>query len=367
MKHKTKLVVLLVLVAGLVVGNSFAKPIAPNLKLGVLLSASGPLWFTAAFERNGLQMAIEDSKDKSLANVSLIFDDAGDSDSEAKAALQRLRARGVDALVSPLDSASAMRIAKLNQEDPLPIIAPSSIEESVTSNAKNKNWLFRLSSTSSQDGGNLATYIAKSQPDQVVIVSDQEDYSKPIAKMLNMGLTLRGIRVQQFAITEFKKIKQTRPDVFVLVSLESALQFFENMSDWVSNVQSGYLVSGNLANYSAYPWAKSITGFRAVVPTDSVPMSFKQALASYMNRPALLNSPNSSMFGLAYRSCQLLSLVASVGKDSRDLRGALASAKNEYGQYFDGAGYYLQQGYAVYRYGSTGTFSQIGWVGPNSP
>ena len=367
MKHRLKVLLLVVLAIGMLVGNSVAKPVAPGLKLGVLVSASGPLWFTAAFEKSAIQLAVADARDKDLANVTVIYDDAGDSEVEAKLAMQRLKAMKVDAIVAPLETDSAARIAKYNVENPVPIIAPSALAENVSSPIQNKNWFFRLASTSTQDGSALAAYISKTNPDLVVIVTDPDDCSKQVSKMINLGLTFRGFRVQQYGISDYKRIRQSRPSAFVLVSLEKSIDFFNEMSDWVDDQQSGYLVSGNLANYSAYPWAKVLSGFKALLASENVSTQFKNRLIDQMNRPALLNSSNSNLFGLAYRSYQLVNLLVSSARETKDLRNTLASAKNENGPYFDSAGYFSQQGYALFRYGNEGMYSQVGFLGPNSP
>lgn len=367
MKHRLKILVLLVLAAGLTVGNSLAKPVAPGLKLGVLVSASGPLWFTAAFEKSAIQIAVDEAKDKDLANVTVIYDDAGDSEYEAKTAMQRLKARGVDAIVAPIETDSANRIAKYNLDNPVPILAPSALAENIGGSMQNRTWVFRLASTSTQDGSALAAYVSKAKPELVVIVTDQDDYSKQVSRMVNLGLTFRGFRVQQFQITDYKRIRQTKPSVFILVSLEKSLQFFEQMQDWVEDQESGFLVAGNLANYSAYTWADSISGFKALVASENIPATFKTRLIKEMNRPGLQASGNTNLFGLSYRCYQLVNLLVAANRESKDLRTAIASAKNEFGPYFDPAGYFLQQGYAVYRYSSSGIYSQIGFVAPNSP
>lgn len=348
-------------------GTSFAKPVAPTTKVGVLLSSSGPLWFTSAIEKTAVQLAVDDLRDLNSENISLVFDDAGDTDQEAKAAMQRFRSSGVDAILAPLDTDSAVRIAKYNQENPVPIIAPSSLEENVSSPIQGKNWFFRLASTTTQDASTLAKYIAKTKPGLVLIATDQDDYSRLVSRMVNLGLVFRGIRVQQYGITEYKKIRQTKPDAFVLVSLESSIDFFQSMNDWVSDLNQGYLVAGNLANYSTYTWAKSLTGFKALSATDNVPASFKNRMALAVNRPALVKGSNSNLFGLAYRSYQAITTIYQAAQESKDLRSGIAGSKNDSAANFDGAGYFLGQGYAIFRYGNTGTYSQVGYLAPNSP
>ena len=57
---KTKVLVTLasLIAVSVAVGIGQAKPVEPTIKVGVLLNGSGPLWYTAAFEKAGAESRI---------------------------------------------------------------------------------------------------------------------------------------------------------------------------------------------------------------------------------------------------------------------------------------------------------------------
>lgn len=355
---KRRLVVLGVLVGvgvGAVLGAVQAKPLAPGVKVGVMVSASGPLYFAGGFQRAGCELVKEE------INVSCFYADAGDTEAEAKAAMRILQAKNVEVLIAPIDSESVKRITKLNQASPLPIIAPSSLTEGISAKYNDKNWLFRTATTTSQDTSSLAAYIAAMKPDSVAILTGPENYSKQNAKMLQFGLVMRDVsNIQQYSLTEIKTAMNSQPEVVVLMSMESSIDFLNGLSSWFGKIPAKFLVAGNLANYSMYSWSKDLQGAKALLPRDEIPSGFREDVADYLKRPNLLGNPNSPMFGLAWRTYQTVRLA---GLLQNDRRLALERMK----QSFTPTGYYIGQKYTVYAYGSNGTFTEAGSYQPDTP
>ena len=350
---------ILLAVSGIVIvgwlGSVQAKPIAPGVNVGVLISTSGPLYFAGAYQRAGCELA------EQQANISCFYADAGDSEIEAKAALRNLRGNSVDVLVAPIETDSVKTIAKLNLADPVPIVAPSSIAEGIAATAKGKNWLFRLASTSTQDASALADYIAQEKPDSVAILVGPENYSKQGAKMLQFGLVIRGITgVHQYSLQEIKAAKATNPEAVVLVSMESSVQFLTALGDWFGKVPAKFLVQGNLANYSMYSWANQLQGARALIPNDQIEPGFREEVARYLNRPPSTFGGSQAMLGLAWRTYQAARLAGGLQNDQRV---SLERMK----QVFSPTGYYLNQKYTVYGYRAGGSFAPVGSYQPDTP
>lgn len=361
MKRRSIAVLVVLVSVSFIVGTSYAKPVAPNFKVGILLASSGPLWFTSAFQRAAAELAAVDFKETS--KITYIYQDAGDSDLEAQLAMERFRASSVNLIIAPLDSESAKRISRINGAKPVPIIAVSALAEA-TEEPQTKNWFFRLSSTVSQDSSALAEYISGEEPELVVLASDSDSYSKQVSKSLSLGLTFRGIRVRSFNINDYKTIRKTVPDAFVLVSMENSISFMQNMNAWVGTNKQNYLVAGNLANYSGFDWVESLAGARAILPTDQVSVAFKTRLANYMNRPNLLSGQNETMFGLAQRTYDAIRFATG---DSAGVRNRLVQLKVDGKNVFDASGYYLAQPYRVYGYKENGNYAPIGLFRPDAP
>ncbi|MEY4417648.1 MAG: hypothetical protein RIQ88_86 [Actinomycetota bacterium] len=356
MKRKVFGLLILLVVGGLAVfGTSQAKPLAPSLKIGVFIAASGPLYFAGAFQKAGCELAEQDS------NVSCFYADAGESDAQAKAAYKQLQNSDVDLLIAPLETESVKRVLKLNQPNPIPIIAASAIEEIPGAIVKDKNWLFRLASTSTQDISVLAEYIARDKPQSIAILVGPEAQSKQNARFLQFSLALRGFAdVQQYSLAELKSLRQSNPDAVVLVSMESSVEFLEQLGMWFKKAPSRYLVQGNLANYSVYSWSKYLQAAKAIVPMDQVAQGFKESVANYLKRPNLLSAPNSPVFALAWRTKQAVDLVEGI---SGDIRLGLERMK----QTFNSHGYFLDQKYNIYSYGNQGIFTLVGPYQPETP
>jgi hypothetical protein len=250
---------------------------------------------------------------------------------------------------------------KLNQQNPLPIIAPSSISEAIPATVKGKNWLFRLATTATQDSAALADYIAAEKPESVAILVGPESYSKLNAKLLQFGLVIRGLTdIHQYSMDEIAEAKKTNPEAVVLVSMESSIQFLNGLGEWFAKVPSKYLVQGNLANYSMYSWAKYLEGGKALVPEDQLEPDFKEKVAKYLNRPNLLNSPNTAMFGLAWRTYRSALLAGSLQNDRR-------LSLERMREVFSPTGYYLNQNYAIYGYRANGGFAPVGHYQKDTP
>ena len=361
MKRKVLVTLASLIAVSVAVGIGQAKPVEPPIKVGVLLNGSGPLWYTAAFEKAGAELAVADQS--KINPVSLSCADIGDTDIEANQAMQKMAKDDVSALVAPLDSESSKKVAKLNLSDPIPLLAPSALDEGIATSVLGRNYFFRLASTTTQDAAALADYLKDQNLKEVVIVTDSDTYSKTVSRMLNFSLFLRDVRVSQFGITEYEKVRRTSPDAFVLVSLETSVPFLQNMQTWVKSVGQGFLVSGNLANYSMYSWGKNLQGFRALIPSVTVPLSFKKRLATYMDRPSLLNSPNTAVFALAKQAYDAVRLIANSQADRYLISQAQILGK----PLFTPDGYFKQQNYTVYEYQGTGMYVPVGSYQPNSP
>ena len=369
MKRRVLFGLVALITSGLVfVGVSYAKPFTPQIKIGVLTTSSGPLYFAGAIQKAATKMAIDDLQANGV-KASAFFEDV--ISQEPKVAFKNLRRADVDVVLGSIDSASTKIVMQTDERDPLPVLAPSSIGDDVDGSIDGTNWLFRLSTSISQDNNALVELIAKSKNPSVVIVSGTDGYSLAAKRTIAFGLGLRGVtNVGVYSVNDISSIRKTKPDVLVLASMEESIGFLNNMSDWVDGIGKVYLLPGNLANYSMYSWAADLAGAEAIVPDALANSSFRARLADEMGKPYLLNSPNSPIFTLAkkvYDSVMLAGLSFRAGDSHIAFRNRLAQAKSEGQLLFSSQGYYKAQKYTIFRYGIGGLFAPGAVFEPNSP
>jgi hypothetical protein len=351
----------------LLVPGGLAKPMAPTLKVSVLSADSGNLYFAGLIQRAAARMAAADLTDS--VKVNLDFEDAGDSQYEAKNAIARSKAFDPDVLLMPIESGSAKQVVQLMKSDPIPMIATAPLDDGL--GPSGKTWLFRLTSSHSQDITSLAEMISRDKPASALVVYSDDDYGQEVMKSMAFGMTIRGVPiVQVFGMTDLNAIKKTKPEVLVVSSLEQSINFFDASESWLPAVKDVYLVPGNMANYSSYPWAKSLTGAKGILPQESTTSEFRTRLASALGRPALLSNPKAPVFALAWHTYEAISLAAQAALEAKTdtaegLRNALLSAKVKGKLRFTSAGYLKQVDYTVYRYGNSGTYLPAGVFSQN--
>ncbi len=355
---------LLSLVGVYLVSVSYAKPLAPPLRVGVLVSDSGPLYFAGPIQRAAVKLAAGDlAKAEQPVNVSIDFEDLGDSDNEFLNATNRLAKFKPDLTLAPIESSSAIRFLKYI--GPIPTISVSALTEKI----ENSSWLFRLATTQSQEIIALAQYIIESKADSVAIVFSDDDYGKSTMKSLAMAFALRGLsRVQVVPIAESELLAKSKPDAVVLASMEQSVSFLSNSSNLPRKPNQLFLVAGNQANYSNFSWAENLSGTLALSSDNEVPNSFRLRLAQALNRPSIQTSQN-PMVALAYRSYQAIMLSAesylrSKSTSAPKLKAALLDTHVDGKDLFTSAGFLNQAKYAVYKYSAKGSYSLAGEYDP---
>jgi hypothetical protein len=189
-------------------------------------------------------------------------------------------------------------------------------------------------------------------------------------KSLAFGLVMNGERTQTINIKDTKAIAKTRPEAMVLLSMEQSLSFFGSLEDWVAQVPQVYLVPSNLADYSLYPWAKSLKGALALSPRTEIESAFKVDLAKSLGNQAILGSRGASVLALGQRTYDAVKLAVDArfrakNDSPEELRVALSKTQKDGIKVFDKHGFLEQREYSVYRYGSSGTFSQSAVFSPN--
>jgi hypothetical protein len=152
--------------------------------------------------------------------------------------------------------------------------------------------------------------------------------------------------------------------------LEQSIEFFDALEDWLPNVKQLYLVPGNMANYSAYSWAKILSDAQGILPQDPSSAEFRNRLATALGRPALLTNPKSPVFALAWHTYEAVTLAAQALLDSKSskpeaLRTALLGSKVKGKPRFQSMGYLKSVDYTVYRYGNLGSYTPVGVFSQN--
>ena len=350
------------------IGN--AKPLAPALKVGVLVSDSGALRFAGPIQRAAAKIAVRDlAVEETPVKVELSFADIGDTETENKRAIAKLRALGVEVLIAPIESSSAEVLVETIEKKQIPIISTAPLADDLgSSNSKQRH--FRLATSPSQDSFALAKFIADSTPKNVLVVSGSLPQNREQQKSLSFGLILSGIKVQTAGIKDVKTIAKTKPDALVLLSMEESLGFFSSMADWVAQVPDVYLVPSNLGDYSFYPWAKSLKGARALSPKHKIDPVLRSDLSKELGNLSLVGPRSMTLLNLAQRTSDAVKLAADAFRDAKSaspekLRQAIADAKVRGKDLFTEHGFLEQREYSVFRYGSSGTFSQGSVFSPN--
>jgi len=371
--RKTKSVGAAVLVTAAVlylvsIGN--AKPLAPALKVGVLVSDSGPLGFAGPVQRAAAKIAVRDlAVAEEPVKVELSYADVGDTETETKRAIAKLRALGVDVLIAPIESASAEVLVEVNQKKQIPIISVAPLADDLGDDGS-KTWHFRLATSSSQDSFALAKFIANSSPKNVLIVSGSLPQNRAQLKSVSFGLILNGVKVQTAGIKDVKSIAKTKPDALVLLSMEESLAFFGSLSEWVTQVPEVYLVPSNLGDYSSYPWAKSLKGAKALSARTKIDPALRSELSKELGNLSFVGPRSLTLLSLAQRTSDAIELAADAFLEAKTnnperLRQAMSQAKVRGKNQFTKDGFLEQREYSVSRYGSTGTFSQGSVFSPN--
>ena len=348
------------------IGN--AKPVAPGLKVGVLVSDSGSLGFVGQIQRAAVKLAVRDLTDRQV-KISIGYFDVGDSDQERARALSRLKAFESDVIIAPVESESTRALVQSTVKSLVPMIAPSSLEDELGEETT-KPWLFRLATSPSQDSFALVRFVSKPEPKQVVIVSGSLPQSRAQLRSLSFGLVMNGIRVQTLAIKDVKSVARTKPDALVLLSMEDSLPFLSSMASWVESVPRVYLVPSNLADYSGYPFAKALKGVEAISPRTEVEPQFRADLAQLLGTGSLQGPRASTILGLGQRTYDAVKIafearLRAKGDSPESLRSAIARTQIESKALFERSGFLDQSEYSVFRYSSSGTFSQVSLFSPN--
>ncbi len=356
MKRKALIAISSVVLLGLAFyGSSQARTIAPGLKVGVLISSSGPLYFAGGFQKAAAELAKKDLA--KITNLEISYQDPGDSEIETENALKIFAKNKVDLILAPIDSAAAKRVLAAKELPDVPLIATSSVSENLSKDKK----LLRLASTVSQDSFALAKYISKQDHENVAVVAAQDEYSKSVARSVSFALSLRSVRVKNHFFSQNQALRGINAEALVLVSMEQSADLLAKLPNWLTSFDRVYLVPGNLANYSSFGFAKDLAGATGLLPAEEHSQSFRQRLASQMGRPEILSAPNSPMFGLAKRTYQALALAADQLSQANDLSGL---AKNDL---FTAEGFYAKPRYSVVRYSTGGVYSVVGSFDPKIP
>jgi len=357
-----------VLLGALFVGVSYAKPLAPTIRIGVLTTSSGPLYFAGAVQKAASKLAAEDLFDDGV-KTSLFYEEIGSAD--PKVAFRKLKANDVDVVIGPIDSASTKTVLQANIKDPVSIISASQIADEIDGSVDGTNWIFRTATTISQDNNALVELLARDKKSSVALVTGTDSYSLAARRTLAFGLTFSGVNnLSLFSMNELKALRKTRPDVLVIATMEESVPFMNQMADWVDGVKKVYLIPGNMANYSMFPWVENLAGAQGIAPTDAASSSFRSRLASAMDKPYLVNSSNSLVFALGKRIYDSIMLAGGVyrsGDSALGFRNRLAQAKADNRLLFSADGYYRAQKYTIYRYGSEGLFAPVGIFERDTP
>jgi ABC-type branched-subunit amino acid transport system substrate-binding protein len=370
-KLRNTLIALLISAGGIYlvsVGN--AKPVAPGLKVSVLVSDTGELSFAGPIQRAAARLAVSDlAQARNPVRVEVSFIDVGDTQSQRQRAMARLRAMDTDVVIAPIESQSAEVLVEEISKSPIPMIAPSSLEDDLGTKSA-KPWLFRLATSPSQDSYALAELIRKAKPKSTLVVSSLQRISRSQQRSVSFGLAMAGFRVTNLGVKDYKAIQKTSPDALALFSMGESIEFFETLETWAAKVPKLYLVPGNMADYSAYPWAEVLEGAQGISSREEIPAVFRSDLAKAMGNRALTGPRSKAVLGLGKRTYDGLKIASEALLQAKNstpeaLRLAISSFQRDSKPMFDRHGFFDQGEYSIFRYGANGTFSLSSVIAQN--
>jgi branched-chain amino acid transport system substrate-binding protein len=158
-----------------------AKGGARLLKLGAVLSLTGPAGTMGGESLNGLQLAVAGINQRGKVKIDLkTYDDKTDPNEAAKLIQQVAEVDGVDAIVGPSTSPNCLRTGKMIQDLRVPAMTPTATNDKVTSSGE---YMSRVCFIDPFQGEALARFLtADLKLKRAVLVIDKaNDYSVGLA------------------------------------------------------------------------------------------------------------------------------------------------------------------------------------------
>ena len=304
-------------------------------RVGVLLP-QGSLSFAADYVRAGAELALRDLT--AGTKIELAFDGYGERASKAQiaAAIDRLAAQKVSAIVGLANSLGAQELLETAAAKYLPVIALGAAEDRL-SIAPSSKWLFRLSASVDQDISALAYDALAQLPDErgknLAVLASADAESTRAAAFLKMQLGANsGAVVGLFGPNQIAQLAKTRPDKVFVVSLETSLVMLPKLFAAGLNGRQIELVPSNLADYSSQPWAGAMAFACGLLPDQSVSPDLADRLAKRIGLPSSGAALQSAALALAAKAYDAVKLAATSTQQTNWQAGQPQAGQPQAGQ-----------------------------------
>ena len=174
---------------------------AQNIKIGVVIPATGPLTQYGDMVKEGVDTALEQINAAGGVNgnklEAVIVDDACEPKQGPVAANRVVNAK-IQYVVGPVCSGAAIAAAPIYNNEGVVVVTPSATSPALTE-GKNFTSIFRTIGRDDQQGPFAAKFIAQTvKPKKVAVLHDKQSYGQGIATAVRDTLKADGVNVALF-------------------------------------------------------------------------------------------------------------------------------------------------------------------------
>jgi branched-chain amino acid transport system substrate-binding protein len=197
-----------------------------RVKIGFINSITGPEAPIGEALTNGVELALDDLKQKGIEVTLLRQDDTGKPQVAMSAFEQLASGDEVPAVVGPYSSAPANAIAKLAQQYKVPLLVPVASKEEITK--QGYDWVFRLCAPAHEYAHKLIdAALAFGKPKSIAFIYESTDFGTSVSALGKDYARQKGLKVvadeaYQKGAPDYRstltKIKAANPDLVFMVS-----------------------------------------------------------------------------------------------------------------------------------------------------
>lgn len=195
------------------------------VKIGVIMSQTGPLAEPGKNALQGIITAIEQYNSKNDRKIELIIEDAKSDPKEGVTAMNKLVSnKDIKIIIGDIMSSSFLACAPIAEKNKIVFISPGASNPSVRDAG---DYIFRDYLSDDFDGKVMASYIYKNlDKENVALINVNNDYGVGVEKVFLENFKLLGGNISlheryQQGQSDFRniilKIKETKPDVLYIV------------------------------------------------------------------------------------------------------------------------------------------------------
>lgn len=316
-----------------------------TLELGVLVPQTGPLEFLAPAQTAAVELAVADINDAGGVwgtPVTVQFADEGDPDDPevVQASAQTLIDAGVQAVVGPLATTSALSVIESFQQAQIIQVSPASPGVALDDHPA-RGYYFRVHPPDTLQGRVIAEQLVNDGRERVAIIARDDAYGQGIAALVREvyeGDDQRTLAAEVSYDPEadladpVAEVVEAEPDAVVIISFEEAVEIMTALADEglsPADETGWYLAHGNLEDYSDDLPEGTMTGAKGTAPISAVDLTdFRRRLDTHAG-----DLDEYGYAAEAYDAVVLLALGAVVANsdDPDAIRAAMVSISGDPG------------------------------------